>query len=97
MGTDYFVYILASDAHQLYIGVTNNLRRRVWEHRNDVEATSYCSRHGINRLVYFEITRDVRSAIWREKQLKRFHRREKLQLVERMNPEWRDLAKIYLR
>ena len=97
MGTEYFVYILASDTRQLYIGITNNLLRRLWEHRSGGATNSYSYRHGTTRLVYFEMTPNVSSAIRREKQLKRFHRREKVQLIERMNPEWRDLAEIYLR
>jgi putative endonuclease len=88
----YFVYMLASESRELYIGVTANLARRVCEHRNARDPHSYSSRHKTDRLVYFEMTPDVRSAIRREKQLKRFHRKEKLQLIERMNPEWRDLA-----
>ena len=94
MGTEYFVYILASDTRQLYIGVTNDLLRRLGEHRNEGATNSYSHRHGTTRLVYFEMTPVVRSAIRREKQLKRFHRRKKLHLIEEMNPEWRDLAEI---
>ena len=95
MGTEYVVYILASDTRQLYIGLTNDLVPRVSEHRSGGATNSYSYRHGTTRLVYFEVTPDVRSAIRREKQLKRSHRREKLQLIDRTNPEWRDLAEIY--
>lgn len=95
MQRSYFVYVLASSTRELYIGVTANLVRRLWEHRNARDPHSYATRHDIDRLVYFEITSDVRSAIQREKQLKRLHRKEKLQLIESMNPEWRDLAEIY--
>jgi putative endonuclease len=95
MGTEYFVYILASDTRQLYIGITSDLLRRLWEHRSGDATNSYSYRHGTTRLVYFEMTANVRSAIQREKQLKRFHRREKLRLIERMNPEWADLAENY--
>lgn len=80
MHKQYFVYILASDTHELYVGVTNDLSRR------------YSYRHGTTRLVYFEMTTDVRSAIQREKALKRFPRQRKLELIEGMNPEWRNLA-----
>ncbi len=88
----YFVYILASDTRQLYIGVTNDLVRRIWEHSNGLDPQSYSHRHNTNRLVYFETTTDVRSALCREKQLKRFPRQSKLELIERLNPQWRDLA-----
>ncbi len=88
----YFVYILASDNHELYVGITNDLSRRLWEHGTGQNPHSYSHRHGTTRLVYFEMTTDVRSAIQREKQLKRFPRKRKLELIEGMNPEWRDLA-----
>jgi putative endonuclease len=97
MSKSYLIYILASEARELYIGLTNNLLRRAWEHRTGLDPQSYSSLHGTTRLVYFEMTPNVSSAIRREKQLKRFHRREKLQLIEEMNPEWRDLAEIYFR
>jgi putative endonuclease len=92
MARDYFVYILASESRELYIGVTNNLERRLSEHRENTDGNSYSARHGTNRLVYYEMTEDVRSAISREKRLKRLSRLRKLALIERMNPEWRDLA-----
>ena len=69
--------------------------RRLWEHRNALDPHSYATRYSTDCLVYFEVTSDVRSAIQREKKLKRLHRKEKLQLIESMNPEWRDLAEIY--
>ena len=92
MHRQYFVYILASDSHELYVGVTNDLSRRLWEHCSGQDPHSYSHRHETNRLVYFEMTTDVRSAIQREKELKRFPRKRKLELIEGMNPEWRDLA-----
>jgi len=88
------VYILASDTHELYIGITNDLVRRLWEHRNGQDPHGYSHRHGTSQLVYFEMTTNVRSAIQREKQLKRFPRQRKLQLIESINPDWRDLATI---
>ena len=88
--------MLASSTRELYIGVTANLARRLWEHRNALDPDSYCTRHNIDRLVYFEVTSNVRAAIRREKQLKRFHRKEKLQLIETLNPDWRDLAESCL-
>jgi putative endonuclease len=94
MARTFFVYILASHTRELYIGVTNDLTRRVAEHGAKVNPDSYSSRHGTNRLVYFEMTSDVLSAIRREKRLKRLSRQRKLRLIEKMNPEWRDLAEI---
>jgi len=92
MHRQYFVYILASDSHELYVGVTNDLTRRMWEHSTVQDPHSYSHRHETTRLVYFEMTTDVRAAIQREKELKRFPRTRKLELIEGMNPEWRDLA-----
>jgi putative endonuclease len=92
MARTFFVYILASDTRELYIGVTNDLTRRVAEHRAGLNPDSYSSRHGTSRLVYFEMTSDALSAIRREKRLKRLSRQRKLRLIETMNPEWRDLA-----
>lgn len=92
----YFVYILASDTHELYIGITNDLARRLSEHGSGQDPQSYSHRHRTTRLVYFEMTTDVRSAIQREKQLKRFPRQRKLELIESLNPDWRDLATIGL-
>jgi putative endonuclease len=88
----YFVYILASDTRELYIGVTSDLERRLAEHRQHWDVSSYSSRHHTSRLVYFESTSDPSAAIRREKRLKRLSRQRKLRLVERENPNWRDLA-----
>ena len=92
MSSTYFVYILTSEARELYIGVTNDLNRRLAEHRLGLDPESYSSRHRTMRLVYFEMTTDIVSAIRREKRLKRLNRLRKLRLIEKMNPEWRDLA-----
>lgn len=87
----YFVYILASGRHgTLYIGVTNNLHRRTWEHREGL-AEGFTKTHNVHRLVYFEASDDIRSAIQREKSLKKWPRDWKLNLIERHNPEWVDL------
>lgn len=88
----YFVYILASEKHELYIGMTNDMGRRLWEHQNHVSPSSYSSRHGTTRLVYYETTTNVSSAIRREKELKRYPRQKKLTLISGKNPDWRDLA-----
>ncbi|WP_201282412.1 GIY-YIG nuclease family protein [Novosphingobium sp. TCA1] len=86
------VYILASGHYgTLYIGVTSNLIRRLWQHRNDV-LTGLTARYAVHRLVHFELFGDMERAIVREKQLKRWHRRWKINLINAENPEWRDLA-----
>lgn len=85
------VYILASRKHGTpYIGVTSNLRRRVWEHRNGVYA-GFSREHGTKRLVWYETHETMDAAITREKQMKGWKRSWKVQLVEGHNPEWRDL------
>ena len=87
----YYVYILASKKNgTLYIGVTNNLVRRIYEHKHDVEA-GFTKQYGVHLLVYFEETIDVKSAIQREKQLKKWNRVWKIRLIEKSNPEWKDL------
>jgi putative endonuclease len=92
MSRTYFVYILASDSRQLYVGVTNDLYRRLSEHRSSLDPTSYTSRHRTFRLVYCESTGDVTAAIRREKQIKCWKRHRRLELIEQMNPDWSDLA-----
>ena len=88
---NYYVYILASKRNgTLYIGVTNNLVRRVWEHRNDM-ADGFTKKYGVHRLVYYEQTESVEAAIQREKRLKKWDRADKIRLIEGFNPEWRDL------
>ena len=92
MSRTYFVYILASETRELYIGVTNDFNRRMAEHRLGLDPKGYSSRHQTTRLVYYEMTTDVVSAIRREKRLKPLGRLRKLRLIEGMNPEWHDLA-----
>ena len=88
----YYVYILTNErATVLYIGVTNDLERRVYEHKKKL-VEGVTKKYNVDRLVYFEETDDVTVAIGREKQLKGWLRRRKAALVETMNPEWRDLA-----
>lgn len=89
-----YVYILASRKKgTLYIGVTNDLVRRSHEHREGV-TEGFTKRHGIKLLVYFETFEDIRIAIQREKSLKRWSRQWKLALVDKSNPEWRDLFEM---
>ena len=88
----YYVYILASATNvTLYVGVTNDLVRRVYEHRNHLEPGSFTSKYSVHKLVYFEETSDVKAALEREKQLKGWRRSKKNALVETANPQWRDI------
>ena len=86
-----FVYILGSKSRRLYVGVTNQLRRRVWEHKNKLVG-GFTQRYGIDRLVYFETIGEPSAAIRREKQIKDYARVKKLALIASMNPSWDDLA-----
>jgi putative endonuclease len=91
MDKAYFVYILASKKNgTLYIGVTNNLKKRVYEHKQGL-VEGFTKKYNIKTLVYYEWTNNIRSAIQREKHLKKWNRRWKLELIEKDNPEWRDL------
>ncbi|MBI2851550.1 MAG: GIY-YIG nuclease family protein [Chloroflexi bacterium] len=88
---DYYVYILASKRNgTLYVGVTNDLVRRVYAHKNDF-AEGFTRKYGVHTLVYFEEGGSREGAIQREKQIKEWKRRWKIELIERVNPEWRDL------
>ncbi len=92
MGKSYYVYILASKPRgTLYIGVTNDLVARVWQHK-DGRVPGFTRRYGVNLLVWFDETNDVSSAIQREKQIKKWRRLWKIQLIEKTNPEWHDLS-----
>ena len=91
MEHQYFVYIMTNNSRTLYTGVTNDLNRRVYEHRNKL-VEGFTKRYNITRLAYFETTSDVRAAIAREKQIKGWLRSKKIALIESMNPDWRDLS-----
>ena len=85
------VYTLASKRNgTLYIGVTSDLKKRVWEHRNDL-VEGFTKRYRVHRLLYYELHEDMESAITREKQIKKWNRAWKLELIEKENPDWRDL------
>ena len=85
------VYILANKRNgTLYIGVTSHLRKRVWEHKTDL-TEGFTKRYGARRLVYYELHEDLASAISREKQMKKWNRAWKLALIEKQNPDWKDL------
>ena len=91
MEHSYYVYIMSSRSKTLYIGVTNDLERRVYEHKNGL-ILGFTKRYKVNRLVFFEETSDIHEAITREKQLKGWLRQRKIDLIEASNPTWRDLA-----
>lgn len=92
---DYYVYILANrKSGTLYVGVTNNLARRLYEHANGL-TKGFTKKYSVHRLVYFELTSDVTSAIAREKQLKNWKRDWKIALIEKENPDWNDLSKDF--
>jgi len=89
----YYVYILSSQRNgTLYIGVTNNLKRRIWEHKNEF-VKGFTKDYGIHNLVYFEQFNDIEQAILREKQLKFWKRKWKIELIEKDNFYWEDLYK----
>jgi putative endonuclease len=87
----YWVYIVSSSTGTLYIGMTNSIERRVWQHKNS-KIEGFASKYKCNRLVYFESFDDAKKAIDREKQLKGWSRRKKIALIESVNPRWQDLA-----
>ena len=76
----------------LYTGVTNDLRRRVWEHKTKAKSWSFTSKYNIDQLVYFENYNDPENAIMREKQIKGGSRQDKIDLIKKDNPEWKDLS-----
>ncbi|MCB8985017.1 MAG: GIY-YIG nuclease family protein [Ardenticatenaceae bacterium] len=90
----YFVYILASPSRTLYTGVTNNLARRVYEHKHKL-IPGFTSRYNVGLLVYFETFNTPQEAIAREKQIKGWVRRKKIALVEENNPSWEDLSEAW--
>lgn len=91
MKNQYFTYIITNKIHStLYIGVTNNLKRRIYEHKNKL-ADGFSKKYNLSILVYYEIFEDIENAIKREKYLKGKKREFKVALVENFNPEWKDL------
>jgi putative endonuclease len=89
---DYYVYIVTNRRNgTLYTGVTNDLKRRVWQHKSKA-FTGFTAQYGLGTLVYFETFRDITAAINREKQIKAGSRVKKVNLIERDNPEWEDLS-----
>ena len=87
----YFVYILTNKTNKvLYTGVTNNLERRLYEHKNHL-VDGFSSKYNTNKLVYYEVSESVESAIAREKQIKSYRRDKKIALINESNSEWKDL------
>ena len=90
----YYVYILANWNNKvIYTGVTNNLTRRLYEHKNKL-VDGFTKRYNVNKLVYFDFCESIESAILREKQIKGWTRQKKNMLIEQMNPDWRDLSEL---
>lgn len=87
----YYVYIVASASRILYIGMTSDLRRRIWQHRNK-KFEGFSATYNCYRLVYYEVYQSVHRAIARERQLKRWGRAKKVALIEGINRDWNDLA-----
>ena len=91
MSGQYYVYLLASRRNgTLYVGVTSDLIKRVHGHKNNL-VEGFTKKYNVHNLVYFETTEDINSAIAREKQIKKWKRAWKIELIEKNNPEWRDL------
>ncbi len=86
-----YIYILGNQRPTLYIGVTSNLQKRIWEHKHNL-IKGFSSRYNLHKLLYFEAHSDIQQAINREKQLKRWHREWKLNLVKSQNPTFKDLC-----
>ncbi|KPL03749.1 MAG: endonuclease [candidate division Zixibacteria bacterium SM1_73] len=87
----YYVYIVTNRSRTLYTGVTGNLYRRVYEHKNKLIG-GFTKKYNITKLVWYEVTSEITSAIVREKQIKGWLRKKKIALIESMNPEWKDLS-----
>ncbi len=88
---EYYVYIMTNKSRTLYTGVTSNLVKRVYEHKQKL-VPGFTTKYNISKLVYYEITNSIEAAIAREKQIKGWLRRKKIALIESQNPEWRDLS-----
>lgn len=91
MSKEYYVYIMTNKSRTLYTGVTNNLIRRVYEHKNKL-VPGFTSKYNIQFLVYYEAGNDINAAIAREKQIKGWLRSKKIALIDSMNPQWKDLS-----
>ena len=96
MSKYYYLYIVASDSGTLYVGITNDLGRRIWEHKNEV-VEGFTKKYGCKKLVYYEYGQDIKDVIVREKQLEGWNRKKKEDLIKTINPGWFDLSKEMLR
>ena len=93
----YYVYIMTNQHNSvLYTGITNDLIRRVYEHKHHLDKGSFTAQYNIDKLVYYEVTSDVNAAIEREKQIKGWNRKRKNKLIESKNPNWDDLYNAIL-
>ena len=91
MARQYYVYIMTNRSRTLYVGVTNDLERRVYEHKSGI-TEGFTKWYKMNRLVYFDATSNVEGAISREKDIKKWRRSKKIDLIESSNPGWEDLS-----
>ncbi len=91
---NFFVYIMTNRSGTLYIGMTNNLKRRIWEHKQQ-RIPGFTNRYRISKLVYNEETAEVKTAIEREKQIKGWLRKKKIALIESVNSSWQDLSESW--
>jgi len=91
MAKQYYVYILTNKSRTLYVGVTSDLQRRVWQHKEKL-VEGFTKKYNITMLVYYEVTNDVHAALAREKQIKGWRRSKKIALIESVNPQWKDLS-----
>ncbi len=87
----YYVYILTSETGTLYIGVTNDIQRRIYEHKHGL-IEGFTKKYSVTRLVYYEETPEINEAITREKEIKKWRRSRKIDLIKSMNSEWKDLS-----
>jgi len=95
MSNQYYIYILTNKYNRvLYTDVTNNLEKRVYEHKNKL-AKGFTSKYNVDKLVYFEVTESIESAITREKQIKGLLRQKKINMIESVNPQWKDLTEDF--
>lgn len=88
---EYYVYILTNKSGTLYTGMTNDLTRRIWEHKKG-DIPGFTENYRVNRLLYFEMTGNVNNAIAREKQIKGWSRKKKIELIQTLNPKWENLS-----
>jgi putative endonuclease len=88
----YYIYIATNKRHTtIYTGVTNDLFKREYQHKNKINKNSFTAKYNIDTVVYYEISNDIKAAIAREKQIKAGSRKKKIELIEKMNPKWKDL------